>query len=487
MEILRKFGFIFLLFVANSGLAQISFYKVYSGNGYDRAHGIAQLPDSSYIVTGTSSSFQNAPSQAFLLKLDKNGMHEWSRSYGGEEFEEGQRVIHVPDFGYYIVGTSSSNGSTFDGFVVFTDLLGNQLWEKWYDNGGWERFHDALLLQDTSLILLGETNNNAEQEPDHFMIRIDKNGNELWSNQFGGVGTDYIQKGTFMTDSTFAVVGTGYLSDSLTSKGYVATFHKDGSLIWDTLVGANGKYILNDVQFYDNYLWCGGEGIKVGKTDFDDCFFKFNTLGDLFLSYDSYTQYDNRIVAIVNYTAAPTDKFFVVTQGNNPNFSYPGGEDFHINRFAYGFYWDAYGVGYNALGQDQVNHLIQTNDGYAICVGFHSDEGYSTGGNSLFVIKLGSDYAFPSNALPAISNILTIEENAHFKEYKIFPNPFNTFVEIQSEKKIDQLEIVDVLGQTVYSSFNPSNRIETEFLESGTYFVRLLVNGTWTTNKLIKN
>ena len=70
MEILRKFGFIFLLFVANSGLAQISFYKVYSGNGYDRAHGIAQLPDSSYIVTGTSSSFQNAPSQAFLLKLD---------------------------------------------------------------------------------------------------------------------------------------------------------------------------------------------------------------------------------------------------------------------------------------------------------------------------------------------------------------------------------------------------------------------------------
>ena len=34
-----------------------SFYKVFSGNGYDAAQGLTQLPDSSYLLTGSSSSF----------------------------------------------------------------------------------------------------------------------------------------------------------------------------------------------------------------------------------------------------------------------------------------------------------------------------------------------------------------------------------------------------------------------------------------------
>ena len=49
---------------------QIDFYKIYTNNGYDFGQGIVQLEDSSYVVTGSSSSFQNGASQAFLLKVD---------------------------------------------------------------------------------------------------------------------------------------------------------------------------------------------------------------------------------------------------------------------------------------------------------------------------------------------------------------------------------------------------------------------------------
>ena len=76
--------------------AQNAFYKLYSNNGYDFGEGIAQLEDSSFIVTGTSSSFTDGPSQAFLLKVDSVGEYQWSLPYGGTEEDGARRVLYSP-------------------------------------------------------------------------------------------------------------------------------------------------------------------------------------------------------------------------------------------------------------------------------------------------------------------------------------------------------------------------------------------------------
>ena len=58
-----------LLLLTNFSFGQISFFNFYSNNGVDKGEGIVQLEDSSYVVTGSSSSFSNS-SQAFLMKID---------------------------------------------------------------------------------------------------------------------------------------------------------------------------------------------------------------------------------------------------------------------------------------------------------------------------------------------------------------------------------------------------------------------------------
>ncbi|MNV02956.1 hypothetical protein D3C71_931970 [compost metagenome] len=487
MVVLRSLFAVLLLFCTLDGKAQISFYHIFGGTGYDRGAGIAQLPDSSYIVTGSSSSFENAPSQAFLLKLNKYGFLTWSKEYGGAEFEEGRRVIFVPNYGYYIVGTSSSNGTTgFDGYVVFTDLSGNQQWEKWYDRGGWERFHDAILLPDTSIVMFGETNANSEQIEDQYFVRIDKDGEVLWEQQLGGVGVDYFNKGLKMTDTTFAVVGTGYLADSLKSKASIAYYHIDGSLIWDTLTGSNGEYILNDVQFVSNRLMCVGEKIRTGKTD-KDIYQVFLTIDGSFISDDDfYTAHENRYVGFVNYTALPGNKYFMVTQGNDPQYSYPGGEDCVINRFGPAFYWDGYGSGYNGLGQDQINQIIQTNDGYAVVIGYHSDPGFSTGGTSLFIVKLGNDDAFPASGNPPIYSILSVEDLENNPDVAFYPNPVNDLLYIDSESTFDRIEVSDLSGKQIFLANQSVNSIETFSWNSGTYLLRFSVNGNWYVRKVVK-
>nr|WP_294858736.1 T9SS type A sorting domain-containing protein [uncultured Fluviicola sp.] len=487
MVILRVLLVSFLFLFSLESQGQIAFYRVFGGKGYDKAEGVAQLPDSSYIVTGSSSSFEDAPSQAFLLKLDKQGFHVWSKEYGGSEFEEGRRVLFVPNYGYYIVGTSSSNGTGgFDGYVVFTDLSGNKQWEKWYDNGAWERFHDAILLPDTSIVMLGETNANQEQVEDQYFIRIDKDGNEIWSFQSGGVGVDYFNKAVLVTDSTFAVVGTGYLADSLKSKGYIGYYHIDGSLLWDTLTGSNGEYILNDIQLVSNELKCVGQSLKTGKTDTDNYHIFLSVGGSLIVTDDNYMANPSRYVGFVNYTAAPGNKYFVITQGNDPQYSYPNGEDFVINRFAVGFFWDGYGAGYNAVGQDQVNHIIQTNDGYAVLVGYHSDPGFSTGGSSLFIVKLGNDNAFPPSGTPVVFSILTVEELVNNADISIYPNPFTESIQIDASGGLEFIEVLDLTGKQVYTSGSPISSIETASWEKGTYILRCQSNGIWYSRKLMK-
>lgn len=487
MVTLRNILAVLLLFCAFEGKAQIAFYRVFGGKGYDRGEGIAQLPDSSYIITGSSSSFENAPSQAFLLKLNKYGYHVWSKEYGGPEFEEGRRVIFVPNYGYYIVGTSSSGTSgDFDGYVVFTDLSGNQQWEKWYDRGGWERFHDAILLPDTSIVMFGETNANPEETEDQYAVRIDKNGEIIWQFQQGGVGVDYFNKGVKVTDTTFAVVGTGYLADSLKSKASIAYYHIDGSLLWDTLTGSNGEYILNDIQFVFNRLMCVGEKVRTGKTDKDNYQVFLSVDGAFISDEDSYNANSNRYACFVNYMASPGDKYFLVTQGNDPQYSYPGGEDCVINRFSSSFYWDGYGAGYNGLGQDQINQIIQTNDGYAVTIGYHSDPGYTTGGTSLFIVKLGNDNNFPASGNPTVYNILSVENLENQPDFAYYPNPVNDLLYIDAKSPFDQLEVTDLSGKQVFSTNQPLTSIETASWNPGTYLLRFSVSGNWYTRKVVK-
>lgn len=487
MVILRSLALLLLVSCSFQSNAQIAFYRIFGGKGYDKGAGIAQLPDSSYIVTGSSSSFEDAPAQAFLLKLNKQGFHTWSKEYGGAEFDEGRRVIFVPNYGYYIVGTSSSNSTGgFDGYVVFTNLSGDQQWEKWYDKGGWERFHDAVLLPDTSMVLLGETDANAEQETDRYFTRIDKNGNMIWEQQSDETGMDVLQKGVLVTDTTFAVVGAGYLADSLKTKGYVGYFHIDGSLLWDTLVGQNGEYLLNDIQFVSNMLVCAGEKTMTGKTDTDNYHIFLNQNGGHILSDEYYMPNNSRYTCFTRYTAGSGDKYFAVTQGNDPQNSYSGGEDNVINRFAFGFNWDGYGAGYNGVGQDQINQIIPTSDGYAIAVGYHSDPGFTTGGTSLFVVKLGNDYAFPPSGNQSVYSILSIEDTESNTGISIYPNPFSESIRIDSNSSMEYIEVLDLTGKQIYGSSAQVSSINTSDWQKGTYLVRCQSNGVWHTGKMVK-
>ena len=187
--------------------SQVSFFKYFSGTGYDTGQGIAQLEDSSYIITGLSGSF-GEDSEAFLLKLSKAGQYQWSNHYGGNEADWGRRVLYNQDLGYYIVGNSNSYSSgDYDALVVKTDLLGNQLWSKTYGTGNWEQINDAVFASDSGIVMVGSSQTLLGGGSDIYMVKLNQNGDTLWTKTFGGTGQDVANTIINVEDSMFIVGG----------------------------------------------------------------------------------------------------------------------------------------------------------------------------------------------------------------------------------------------------------------------------------------
>jgi len=466
-----------------------SFYKVFSGNGYDKGEGVTQLLDSSYLITGSSSSFEEAPSQVFLLNIDKNGDYLWSKAYGGSESEEGKRVFSVDNFGYFVLGTSSSGPSqNFDGYAMFTDPAGDLQWENYYDKGMWERVHNAVMLADTSIVAVGETDSTSTGETDFFMFRIDKTGSLVWSQKWGTDGADVLNGIVAVSDTSYVICGTKYVADSLTNKAFIAKYYADGTMAWDTVFGNTDQMEFKDVQFYNGELMAVGS-CHPGQSDYIGLYRASVGLTGNMIYQESFNPgHDLRYTGLVKYGAG-AGKFFTMVQQIDPGIpTYPDGEDVFVYRYDAGFSWDGYGVAYGGIGQDQSNQIISTLDGYGLFVGFHSQYGY--GGNSIFVVKIGDAYNFPYNTSdPVIYALVDLIEKTSVIDCQAFPNPFVDQLTIRlPESQSCSIELIDEQGRSIQSFEGETTELilQTTTLPQGTYLLRVSSESGAAVIKLVK-
>ncbi|MBO9658106.1 MAG: T9SS type A sorting domain-containing protein [Chitinophagaceae bacterium] len=80
-----------------------------------------------------------------------------------------------------------------DGLVYKTDDKGDVLWEKTFDIKQSDNFHKIEAVADGYIILStsGYENLASNTEGDVVLIKVDKQGNKVWTRAFGGAKTDY--------------------------------------------------------------------------------------------------------------------------------------------------------------------------------------------------------------------------------------------------------------------------------------------------------
>jgi hypothetical protein len=225
--------------------------ETFGGSEHDVGYSVQQTTDGGYIIVGS-----------WLIKTDSQGNEEWVH-----EDINGQSVQQTTDGGYIIVGS----------WLIKTDSQGNEEWVHEDINGS-----SVQQTTDGGYIIVGDwlikTDSQGNEEWVHedisgravqqttdggyimlegggfdlWLIKTDTNGDSLWTQTFGGSGSEYAGMSSSSVQQTTdgGYIITGYTESF--GNGYFDVWliktDSDGNEQWNQTFGGSGGEGGNSVQ-----------------------------------------------------------------------------------------------------------------------------------------------------------------------------------------------------------------------------------------------
>ncbi|MFC2087770.1 hypothetical protein ACFLSA_06390 [Bacteroidota bacterium] len=133
-----------------------SFIKFYSSISSDLGKDVRTTSDGDYLVLGTITTATNGM-DIILFKTDKFGNKLWARTYGYEEDEDAANLQLLNSGELLIFGTSSSDSTNKDFFLIITDSEGNEKWSRTYGDISYEEGYYAIQTNGGDFAMVGST------------------------------------------------------------------------------------------------------------------------------------------------------------------------------------------------------------------------------------------------------------------------------------------------------------------------------------------
>jgi hypothetical protein len=177
--------------------------------GRDWASSVQQTADGGFVIAGGTQSFGAGKSDVWLIKTDEEGNKEWSRTFGGTERDWAVSVQQTADGGFVIAGGTESFGAgRSDVWLIKTDEEGNKEWSRTFGGAEWDEACSVKQTADGGFIIAGDTASFGAGQHDVWLIETDEEGNREWSRTFGGTDVERAYSVQQTTDSSFIMVGS---------------------------------------------------------------------------------------------------------------------------------------------------------------------------------------------------------------------------------------------------------------------------------------
>ena len=160
--------------------------KTLGRGDHDIARSVRQTIDGGYIIVGYTHTLADG-TEVYVIKTDANGSEIWSNTFGGNDSDIAHSVQQTMDGGYVIVGHTLSFGAGgFDVYLIKTDADGNEVWSQTFGGSKWDFGYSVQQTADSGYVVVGSTQSFGAGSSDVYLIKTNSNGNEVWSQTFGG-------------------------------------------------------------------------------------------------------------------------------------------------------------------------------------------------------------------------------------------------------------------------------------------------------------
>ncbi|MBC8205263.1 MAG: T9SS type A sorting domain-containing protein [FCB group bacterium] len=264
--------------IKTDAVGDTTWTKTFGGNNSDNGYSVQQTADGGYIIAGYTYSYGVGNDDVYLIKTDAFGDTAWTKTFGGSYCDYGESVQQTVDGGYIIAGYTYSYGAgNYDVYLIKTDAVGDTAWTKTFGGSDWERGYSVQQTSDEGYIIVGKTCSYGAGSWDVYLIKTDASGDTAWTKTFGGSWDDYGYSVQQTADGGYIIAG-GTESYSIGNDNvYLIKTDASGNLQWYRTFGGSGYDVSYSVQqtadggyIIAGYTWsygAGGYDIYLIKTD----------------------------------------------------------------------------------------------------------------------------------------------------------------------------------------------------------------------------
>ncbi len=238
-----------------------------------------------YIACGSySHMISHIRYHRFLWKVSKEGKTEWIKEY--EEPKEGHfYMVHAIKDGFILCGYVYLNVEKGDtaALLMKTDKNGNVEWKKLYNYGNGSEEAYCVGITDDGYILGGWAE-VGKNNWDYWIIKTDKEGNEIWNRTYGGKSLDICHMRNCFQINDGGYIFGGHTASYGALPGYdiwVIKLDRNGNMQWNETYGykmsAELGWCLNKAK--DGYVMAGSKNFEGGGRKGDAWVIKINETG----------------------------------------------------------------------------------------------------------------------------------------------------------------------------------------------------------------
>jgi uncharacterized delta-60 repeat protein len=201
-------------------------------------------PDGSVLILGSKAPSSADYDDIWIIKGNSLGDILWSKTYGGSSYDNPRQILSQSDGTSLILGYTNSYGTAKqDIWLLKINSEGDTLWTKTYGGSNYDYPTEMLLQPDGSILILGYTDSFGAGNKDIWLLKVNSFGDTLWTKTFGGIHDDVPVKMLLQSDGSILVLGvTNLIFSDVAPIGDILLFkvNSSGNTLWTKIYGESG-------------------------------------------------------------------------------------------------------------------------------------------------------------------------------------------------------------------------------------------------------